>query len=179
MTQLPGDPYRTLGVGADASTRDLRAAYLRLARAHHPDTFEGAERAAAEARMQSINEAWNVVGTPHRRAEYDRSRPRTESTTGSQTRGRPHFRPFDDDPLHQVDVDLDPTPISGSRQIPQWVSLMPIAFVVSGLVFFGFGLLVKAASIVAFAAVVFAVGVIGFIVLPLVVMSRADRDPTL
>lgn len=179
---MTADHYRTLDVAPDATTGELRAAYLKLARTYHPDTFEGGERRAAEAKMQLINEAWNVLGTPHRRAEYDRSRPVADATAGaaSQTRGHAHFRPFDvDDPWTMADIDLDPTPIAGSRGIPRWVSFMPVLFVASGLVSFGFGMLIRAGEILAFGAIVFMLGLVGFLMLPLWVMSRAERDPKL
>lgn len=184
---MPHDHYRTLGVAADATVADLRAAYLKLARANHPDTFDGARTDSAEATMQAINEAWNVLGTPQRRTEYDRGRSggqrfgdrRAGSATSSPFRGHARFRPFDDEPLRRVDVDLDETPIPGSRPIPQWASLMPFLFVAAGIVSFGLGVMVNAAAVVAFAAAIFVLGVAGFLVLPLWAMSRAERDPRL
>lgn len=175
---MGADHYRMLGVSVDATSSDLRAAYLKLARANHPDTFEGADRQAAQAKMQSINEAWNVLGTPHRRAEYDRTRDVDEPVSDSHRRGRSHFQAFEDSPWDR-DVDLDPTPIVGSRPLPQWISMMPVGFIVAGIMCFGFGLLLRAASIVALAATIFALGVVGFLALPLWVMSRAERDPRL
>ena len=65
------DHYNTLGVIPTASAADLRAAYLKLARKHHPDQFDGPDRDRAEGRMQQINEAWNVLGVVHKRREYD------------------------------------------------------------------------------------------------------------
>ena len=174
------DHYRTLDVAPAATQADLRAAYLKLARANHPDLFEGPERSRAERRMQEINEAWNVLGVKHKRQEYDATRPTT--ATGSSTgprRGNAHFRAFDDDPIDRSDVDLDPTPIEGSQQIPRWISLMPIVLVVFGALFLGVGVLVNAAAIIAFAAIVVLLGGIGFLMMPLIVMSRAERDPNL
>ena len=62
-----GTLYDLLGVGADASAADIRAAYRRAAREHHPDRH--GDRAAA--RMAEVNHAWEVLGNPQRRAEYD------------------------------------------------------------------------------------------------------------
>ena len=179
------DHYRTLDVPPDATAAELRAAYLKLARANHPDRFDGGDRKVAEQRMQAINEAWNVVGAPHKRREYDASRSaHHRQSNGSQQgpmRGNAEFTPFDDDddPADRSDVDLDPTPLTGSRRIPRWVSMAPIVLVVWGLVVLGFGMLVNAAAIIAFALIVVLLGGAGFLFLPLIVMSRAERDPNL
>lgn len=176
------DHYRTLGVTAEANAGELRAAYLKLARQNHPDRFEGDKRLAAEERMQAINEAWNVVGTAHRRRDYDRRHPPDQQTSPADPageRGHSHFRPFEEGTGGSVDVDLDPTPLAGSRQVPRWVSLMPIALVVGGVASMGFGLLVNAGSIIAFSVAIFALGAVGFLMVPLLVMSRAERDPGL
>jgi hypothetical protein len=174
------DHYRTLDVAPGATQADLRAAYLKLARANHPDLFEGPQRAQAERRMQEINEAWNVLGVKHKRKEYDAARP--PSSTGASAgprRGNAHFQPFDDDPIDRSDVDLDPTPIEGSQEIPRWISLMPIVLVLFGVLFLAVGVLVNAAATIAFAAIVVLLGGVGFLMMPLIVMSRAERDPNL
>ena len=61
--------YEVLGIRRDASTTQVRAAFRRLARAHHPDTSASG---SAES-LAPINEAWRVLGDPVRRHEYDRS----------------------------------------------------------------------------------------------------------
>jgi DnaJ domain len=61
--------YEVLGVGRDASTSQIRAAFRRLARAHHPDTSASG---SAES-LAPINEAWRVLGDPALRRAYDRS----------------------------------------------------------------------------------------------------------
>ena len=61
--------YATLGVAADASAADIRAAYRRAARAHHPDTH--GESSAVQ--MAAVNEAWRVLGDQKRRQVYDAS----------------------------------------------------------------------------------------------------------
>lgn len=63
------DYYATLSVDKDASEKDIRAAYRRLAKAYHPDTHPG--EAEAEARFKAINEAYEVLGDPLKRARYD------------------------------------------------------------------------------------------------------------
>lgn len=67
------DPYATLGVPRDASALQVARAHRHLAKQHHPDLHEGAEEAAE--RMRRINEAWEILTDPLRRAEYDRAHP--------------------------------------------------------------------------------------------------------
>jgi hypothetical protein len=75
-----GRHYDTLGVAADASAADIREAYRRLARVHHPDHGE-----ADAGSMASINEAYRVLGDPGRRAVYDATLRGTGSAAGSST----------------------------------------------------------------------------------------------
>ena len=179
------DHYNTLGVIPTATAADLRAAYLKLARANHPDKFDGPERAQAELRMQQINEAWNVLGVKHKRREYDAKRPKASTPPGAsagtkgQRRGHAHFQPFDDEPIRRVDIDLDATPIAGSKQIPRWVAFLPIALVVGGIVTTAFSSMVNSSGMFALGIMSIALGAVCFLMLPLFVMSRAERDPDL
>jgi curved DNA-binding protein len=63
------DYYSTLGVPKTASAKDLKAAYRKLARKHHPDVNQGDK--SAEARFKEINEAYEVLGDPDKRKKYD------------------------------------------------------------------------------------------------------------
>ena len=66
------DYYAVLGVAKDASDKDIKKAYRKLARDSHPDTNAG--DAAAEARFKAVNEAYDVLGDAERRKEYDHVR---------------------------------------------------------------------------------------------------------
>jgi curved DNA-binding protein CbpA len=68
MTRTTLDPYATLGVPRGASARQVQQAYRRLARRYHPDLHPDAE---ATERMQRVNEAWEILSSPTRRASYD------------------------------------------------------------------------------------------------------------
>ena len=66
--------YEVLGVPEDSRPGEIRAAYLELARQHHPDFHVAdppAEREAHVRRMKAITEAWDVLGDTARRRSYD------------------------------------------------------------------------------------------------------------
>jgi molecular chaperone DnaJ len=64
------DFYDVLGVNRSASPDDIKRAYRTLARKHHPDV--SSNKAEAEHRFKEINEAYEVLSDPHKRAQYDR-----------------------------------------------------------------------------------------------------------
>ncbi|HWN99544.1 MAG TPA: molecular chaperone DnaJ [Blastocatellia bacterium] len=64
------DYYKALGVARDAKPEDIRKAYRRLARRHHPDVNPG--NAESEERFKQISEAFEVLSDPEKRAVYDR-----------------------------------------------------------------------------------------------------------
>jgi curved DNA-binding protein len=63
------DYYKILGVPRNASEKDVKAAYRKLARKHHPDVNPGNRQ--AEARFKEINEANEVLSDPQKRRRYD------------------------------------------------------------------------------------------------------------
>ena len=63
------DYYKILGVDRDASEKDIKRAYRRLARQFHPDVNPDNEQ--AEERFKEINEAYEVLGDPEKRAKYN------------------------------------------------------------------------------------------------------------
>ena len=84
------DHYAVLGVRPGASRDEIRRAWIRLARSHHPDTAVGgpADRERAEAMMRRMNEAWTVLGDERSRAEYDARR----AATIDSSRATAHVR---------------------------------------------------------------------------------------
>jgi DnaJ-class molecular chaperone len=63
------DYYSSLGVAKTASQKEIKAAYRKLARKHHPDVNQGDK--SAEGRFKEINEAYEVLGDPEKRKKYD------------------------------------------------------------------------------------------------------------
>ncbi len=66
------DHYRTLRVMPSASQEEIRRAYRLLAKRYHPDRVSPDRREWAREQMARINAAYEVLGDPQRRAEYDR-----------------------------------------------------------------------------------------------------------
>ncbi|MBI1206738.1 MAG: DnaJ domain-containing protein [Azospirillum sp.] len=65
-----GKLYDVLGVKSDASADEIRKAYRRLAKGHHPDLHPG--DAKAEEKFKTIAAAWDILGDKDKRARYDR-----------------------------------------------------------------------------------------------------------
>ena len=63
------DYYAILGVSKDADQTDIRRAFRRLAREHHPDL--NPDDADAEAKFKRVNEAHEVLSNPESRRKYD------------------------------------------------------------------------------------------------------------
>ncbi len=66
------DYYKVLGVSREATEKEIKAAYRKLARKHHPDLHPGEAKAAAEEKFKQINEAYEVLSDPEKRKKYDR-----------------------------------------------------------------------------------------------------------
>jgi len=69
MSATTNDYYDILGIEKGASADEIKKAFRRLARKHHPDLNPGDKN--AEKKFKEINEAYEVLGDPKKRAEYD------------------------------------------------------------------------------------------------------------
>ena len=135
-----GTHYDTLGVASTASSEDIRKAYLRRARALHPDRQVGrgpAESRRAELAMQHVNAAWTVLSDPDKKSAYDRklrpaSAPAARAATGAQA-ARPAPRVAATVPPRADDSPgrpIDEHPGDGSVSI--WASI-PVLIIVGVL----------------------------------------------
>ncbi len=66
---MPKDYYEILGVSKNASSEEIKSAYRRLALKYHPDRGGGK---AEEEKFKEINEAYQALSDPEKRAQYDR-----------------------------------------------------------------------------------------------------------
>lgn len=68
------DYYKVLGVPHDADERQIKSAYRKLSKVHHPDKAiqAGLTKEEAEKKMAGINEAYEVLSNPELRARFDR-----------------------------------------------------------------------------------------------------------
>ena len=79
------DPYKILGVGRDATAAQIKKAFRRLAKAHHPDS--NANDPKAQEKFAEINAAYEILGDKEKRAQYDRGEIDAE--------GKPRFAGFE------------------------------------------------------------------------------------
>jgi curved DNA-binding protein len=63
------DYYRILGVNKSATEKEIKSAYRKLAQKYHPDRNPGDKK--AEDKFKEINEAYEVLGDPQKRAKYN------------------------------------------------------------------------------------------------------------
>ena len=134
--------YETLGVPPEASTKEIRKAYLRRARALHPDRQLGRperEARAAEQAMRQVNAAWTVLSDVGKRAEYDR---RARAQTRSQVPRPTPARTPRPQPAPEPDFGRAIDDHEGDGSVSVWASI-PVLLIV--------GLLLGVLIITAFA----------------------------
>jgi len=86
MTQSTTDPYAVLGIKREASAQQVRQAYRRLAKRYHPDLHPGGQ---TSDRMRRVNQAWQILSSPTRRARYEADNPRPGASSSGQWAGSP------------------------------------------------------------------------------------------
>lgn len=88
-------PYEVLGVSTTATLDEIKKAYRKLAKAHHPDLNPGNK--AAEARFKEISHAFDLIGTSEAKAKWDRGetdeqmRQHAEEHASRGGRGHPFY----------------------------------------------------------------------------------------
>jgi hypothetical protein len=149
---LEVDYYAVLGVTSSATHDDIVRAYRRLALEWHPDARP--DDPAATERFARINAAYEVLGEPLIRAEYDQvrelaePRPSTRPRSAHAWTGPTGYDPDDDDlwdqwpPKERLTDAIIVVPPSRWRRVrPRWMP-SPIAFVVVGALLLATGAVV-------------------------------------
>ena len=92
MARPDRDYYEVLGVPRTASQKEIKSAFRKLARKHHPDV--NPSEAGASEKFKEINEAHEVLGDPEKRKKYDDLGPEWKQYEAWEAAGRPGGRPF-------------------------------------------------------------------------------------
>ncbi len=80
MVSVKKDYYKILGIDRGASQEDIKKAFRQLARKCHPDLNKGSKE--AEEKFKEINEAFQALGDPKKREQYDRFGSSSENSAG-------------------------------------------------------------------------------------------------
>lgn len=105
------DPYETLGVQRSDTAAAIRAAYRKLAKAHHPDVNPGKPEAAE--RFKEISTAYDLLSDPEKRARFDRGE--IDAAGNEVPPSRPYYRDFADAPggHRRYQGNIDPEDLEG------------------------------------------------------------------
>lgn len=95
------DYYKIMGVNEDASEKDIKMAYRRLARKYHPDISKEPD---AEERFKEMGEAYEVLRDPTKRAEYDKF---LKNKDFNQKAQYTHWRPEETDQYYSTHINED------------------------------------------------------------------------
>lgn len=89
------DYYKILGVDKNIPQKDVRAAYRKRAKLFHPDLHPNDPK--AKAKFQALNEAYDVISDPEKRAKYDQYGEKWQQadTFQGQTGGNAGGNPFE------------------------------------------------------------------------------------
>jgi curved DNA-binding protein CbpA len=121
MTESMSDPYAILGIQHDATARQVREAYRRMAMRYHPDLHPD-ERTSE--RMRLVNEAWHVLSSPIRRRRYDAGTSQYRAPAYTTNR-------------YAAGPSVDPAQAEGPGLAGAF-GLLVVAWLVLGTVFLGF-----------------------------------------
>jgi DnaJ-class molecular chaperone len=106
------DPYEILGVKKTATADEIRAAYRKLAKKHHPDLNPGKKE--AEEKFKAISAANDILSDPEKRARFDAGE--IDASGAEKPQARQYYRDFADQPAggkYSAGPNFDPDDLSG------------------------------------------------------------------
>ena len=160
--------YNLLGVAPHASHDEIRRAYRALAQVHHPD----ANPDGANAAMVELNAAWEVLGDPDRRRDYDRAIGTTPAPVFTYAAD---VDDEEDDPLAHLRDDPDAPP--PHRRPADLLLFVPVMLLLGTLATFAYAVMSEASGLRTMAILMAPVTAASFIAAPLFMMLRArSRD---
>jgi len=180
--------YEVLGVSRSATQHEIKQAYHRQARRHHPDALgpASAEKLdSARRKMADINAAWAILGDPLRRRDYDmglgyrplRPRPADGASEAPEAAGAgdeyPDWFEPDQVPAADLEEDLD----EGRRRGPaDFVVFVPVGLAALAVTTFAFSLVVQWPALFMLSVVLVPLAFVGFLAAPLVVIATRVRS---
>ena len=189
----PVTHHEVLGVEPDASPEEVRRAYLRLARRHHPDRHAAAvdQLTAGDdsgQRMRDVNAAWSVLGDVDLRAEYDRrildppaaERPgrrggRTKTAARPVETPSSEFRPYHDDDEDDDDSwRYEPDPYDPDTALGKLLSVGPPLLLLAGFGLMAVSLVLSQTWAVALAISCILLALLLFVAAPLIAATRSQ-----
>ncbi|HEX7775415.1 MAG TPA: DnaJ C-terminal domain-containing protein [Parvibaculum sp.] len=105
------DPYKILGVKRDATAEEIRSAYRKLAKQHHPDLNPGKKE--AEEKFKAISAANDLLSDPEKRGRFDRGE--IDASGAEKPPERPFYRDYGDAPgggKYRAGAGFDPDDLS-------------------------------------------------------------------
>ena len=163
--------YEVLGVSTSAGPEEVKRAYRRMARRHHPDVA-----GRDDAVMQRLNQAWAVLGDPAQRLAYDRTLG-IGSSNGSHRSTKPSPRPaappivVDED--GEADWGPEPEPPPGTKR-DLWL-LAPVGLLGLAALNVGLGGWFMEGAFLGCAVVCFALALLAFALVPILTLRRQAR----
>ena len=167
--------YEILDVAADASREEIRRAYHRQARRHHPDTHRASGREIVEEahrRMEAINAAWAVLGDAARRRAYDAEiglRPVPSQAPRPAPDAAPGFPDwFEPDDTPAAHLEEDPVDSSRPKGPVDVFVFLPVGLAVLAVGLFALSMVLQSPGMYAGSLVLVPVAFVAFVATPLV-----------
>ena len=164
--------YDVLGVPPSASADEVKRAYHRMAREHHPDVGAG----GSGDPMVKVNAAWAVLGDPVSRRAYDRELARRTATTEPPDVEPDDFTTFINYAGFGGAFEPDPEP--RPYTLADALVLVPVAVLAVAVACFAFSTMTEAPVLLLTSVILLAVAAMSFMATPLLVLRRSIRRRT-